>query len=534
MATKKPAKPTPKPTSKSTPKPTPKPKATPPVKAPVPQKKSIPKPLMIVGGSMSLGSCALACLCLLMRRGGGRTGGRVPNVFGASVPAPAKPSGLPATMLSGILLSVCVGVVASIIFMVLTRQRRMTDAVRAELHGKLFDALRRLTAANEANRARFARYSRALERVQARNKRAAAENAWISNPFTLPIYEKVPRFVLLGKVLGGEYATLEEAKGACNNTQNATHIQVDTKTGRAVVKTIMELPESFGTETSTAATLTKRCGEGFHKYMDTYMHPRFFLLNEANRIVKRDWADITMADLLQTQETQEKKKGQLNAACLLGKSNTCIWESVGKQGLFGILSLTFAYLGVVTGVFTAGLTLFPSLLIEVALVGVDIGITTGVPTALSKEQAKEAEALSNRMKMLKTGEILMCNSYLGEKESWWGLYSRLTLPECSTDKGELEYAFWAQDDYEHIKGQVPDGTYNPTAEGWGKLAPHQYSMYEKLGKYENLPVDFWNCDEITGLLQAQSRFSLTNKDGRVKRHEKGPNACAEADAKFTF
>ncbi len=521
MATKKPtAKP------KKTPKPTPTVKPT---QAPVvAQKKKGVSPLLMIGGSMSVGCFCVLCLCLLMR--GGKRSRGVPNVFGMGVPANKPPSGLPATLLSGILLSACVGMIASVIFMVLTRQRRVSDTVRAELYAKMLEATRRYTAAVAAHAERFEKYSRDVRRVEAQNRRTALENSWIFKPLVVPGYELVPRFVLLGRVLG-EYATMDEARKACNETQNATHIQVDKKTGRAVIKTILELPEEFGTESSTATTLTKRCGEGFHAYMDTYMHPRFFLLNEVNRIVNRDWQDVTFADLLETQAAQEKKKAQMNEACLLGKSGTCIWESGGKEGIFGIVSLAFALVGVCTAVFTAGMTLLPSLLIEVAAAGVEVAFTVGLPMGLSKQQQKEADALADRMKMLKTGEILLCNSYLGEKESWWGLYNRLTLPECSADKGKLEYAFWAPEDYGN---KVPDGTYRPNADGWGKIIPYQFALYEKLKKYEELPVDHWNCDEITGLLKAHPRFKLTDKNGDVKMHSKGPNACRDADAAYKF
>lgn len=504
MATKKPAKP------KASPKPTV-------TQAPITQKKkSIPTPLLVVGGSMSLGSCALACLCLLMRRGGSKSSG-VPNVLGLRVPANAKPSGLPATMLSGILLSVCVGTLASIIFMVLTKQRRMTNAARAELYGKMFEAVRRLTAAEEARRLRFEKQAQKEQRIIEQNRRTAAANAWIFKPFNVPLYDKVPRFVLLGKVLG-EYATFNEAKTACNTTQHATHIQVDTKTGRAVVKTIMELPEGFGTETSTAATLTTRCGEGFHKYMDTYVHPRFYLLNAATKMITRDWVDITHIDLLNTQSAQERKKAQMNDGCFLGNSGTCKWESKWKDILFNLaLPITFAVFDLIVIVLTAGMGWF-SYVIDAAVLGVELGVTMAVPTELSKDQAREAKALEERLKMLKTGEGLISNAYAGGKNSYWGLFNRLTLPECSKVEKGVKWGLYTNKAL--YNGFMP-----------ADVAGYQLKLLETLDRYEKLPVDFWNCDEITGLLEISGRFQIYPTS---TIHEKGPTACADADAAFNF
>lgn len=492
------------PKPKSTVKPTPKPTAL--VKKSSPK---IPAWLLGVGGSMSMGSFLLACLCVLMKKSGGGNG-RMPNVFGVTVRPPAKPSSLPATLLSGILVSVCVCSVISIGCVVLTRQQRMSDAALAELHGKLYDVLRRVTAADAARRARYQQAAR-LEREALR---------WILNPDVSPLYQRIPRFVLLGRVLG-EYASLEEAKGACNSTKNATHIQVDTRTGKAVIKTLLELPEKFGSEKDTAATLKFRCGEGFHKSMDTYIHPRFFLLNTANQMSNRNWVDITIADLLETQAVQEKKKGQLNAACLLGDSSTCKWESEWKAKVFNIiLPAVFAVIEAVTLVLTAGLTLLPLLIIEGALIGTDLTVQLGAPMILSKNQQKEATALEDRMKMLRNGGGLT-NAYLGAKESYWGLFNRLTLDRCSSMNVNLEYGFFTIQE-------------NANGKSERELAPHQWALWDKLKAYELLPVDFWNCDEITGLLNVHKRFD----NFKIPMSDKyfvwpgNPNACAEADAAY--
>jgi hypothetical protein len=540
MATKKPAKPTPKP------KPTVKPTPTPVVA----QKKSVPKPLLVVGGSMSLGSCALACVCLLMRQGGSKSG--VPNVLGLRVPANAKPSGLPATMLSGIILSVCVGMVASIIFVVLTRQRRMTDAARFELQGKMLEAMRRLMAADVAKEARFARYSRAKKRVEAQNRRAVTENEWIQNPFVLPLYEIIPRFVLVGKVIGNEYATLEEARDACNKTPNATHIQLDKKTGRAVIKTILELPETFGLETSTATTLTHRCGEGYHKDMDTYIHPRFFLLNEVNRIVNREWVDITMDDLLETQAVWEKKYAELDKQCMFGSTNACDDALMKKILLTDILPAIAGFLvGGALQVFTAGLRFLTGFVIDaVVSTGVDVGLSVGLSKRLSDKESKEAASLQARLNLLKTGEAQLSNAYLGGKESYWTLNARLMQPECSKSlstktnkKGLWRYLYTDadfRDEYNYTKSRLVQLNYDPSP-NHGPVggidyslnvghAPYPWALLEKMFNYEKLPPDEWNCDDIT----RSWGFAGTRRWSTGLPHPKGPNACAEADATFRF
>jgi hypothetical protein len=382
--------------------------------------------------------------------------------------------------------------------------------------------MRRLAEAELAREARFEKQAQKEQRILEKNRRTAAMNDWIFRPFNVPLYDKVPRFVMVGKVLGDEYASLELAKTACNTVQHATHIQVDTKTGRAVVKTIMELPGSFGGVDATATTLTKRCGEGFHKYMDTYIHPRFYLLNMTTKMTTRDWVDITYLDLLNTQAAQERKKAQLNDGCFLGNAGTCKWESKWKDILFNLaLPITFAVVDLVLIVFTGGMIIWAELAIGAALLGVELGVTMGVPAALTKQQAKEGKALEERLKMLKTGESLMSNAYAGGKESYWGLYNRLTLPECSKEEKGVNWNFYLSKEFKELGS-------SDTVEF---LVPHQASLLRKLDTYEKLPVDFWNCDEITGLLEIAGRFQVYPTS---KIHEKGANACAVADAAYKF
>jgi hypothetical protein len=469
----------------------------------------IPVWLLGMGGSMSLGGFLLVCLCLLMRKSGGGNG-RMPNVLGVTIRPPPKPSSLPATLLSGILVSAAVCFVICIGSVILTRQQRMSDQALAELHGKMYDVMRRVTAAEQA---RMKRYQEA-----AKLEREALK--WILNPFVMPLYQRIPRFVLLGRVLG-EYASLEEAKVACNNTKNATHIQVSVETGKAVIKTILELPEKFGTTKDTAATLKARCGEGFHKYMDTYIHPRFFLLNTANQISSRDWVDLTIADLLATQATQERLKGQLNEQCMLGNSGTCQWESVWKSTFFNvILQVVFAIIDAVVTVLTAGMATWAIVLVQVAVIGVDLGVTLGVPAGLTIQQQKEAKALEDRMKLLKNGGALS-NAYLGQKDSYWGLFSRMTLDECSIADASKKYAFYTTQE-------------NADGKSERELAAHQWAMWDKLKVYELLPVDFWNCDEITGLLDVHGRFKTNQTPGKNTyiMYKNNKNACVDADATF--
>lgn len=548
MATKKPAKPTPKP--KATPKPTVKP-----TQAPSVQKKSVPKPLLVVGGSMSLGSCALACLCLLMRQGGSKSGG-VPNVLGLRVPANAKPSGLPATMLSGIVLSVCVGMVASIIFMVLTRQRRMTDAARAELYSKFFDALRRRTAADVERAARHERAQRRSKALEQRDRQVTVANSWISQPFMLPDYKFVEMFVLLGKVLS-EHASVEDAKKVCNDTGSATHIQVEKTTGRAAVKTILEIPANFGTTGDTSTSLKSKCGEGYHPNYTTLLHPRLFLLNEANSILRRSWEDLTIEDLDANQNAQQDKKDELNARCFLGlESGTCRWNSKWKDILLGIVTpiVTAGLTEGISAVFLHGLRLIPQLIGEAILLGGELSLSIALPLSLNKAQEAEAEQLVRRFENLKNG-MALSNRDIGGKDSYNSIVDRLHQEQCSKrDMSGFTMQFYANKNHEC--DQVPCGpimNWN-SEETYRRYAPYQWALLDKLKAYEALPGEPWNCDEITETIQVSKlmgRVLMVQRAGVISGgkiglnvgnarapprifvvHPNGANACAEADAQY--
>jgi hypothetical protein len=491
-----------------------------------------------------------------MRQGGSKSSG-VPNVLGLRVPANAKPSGLPATMLSGIVLSVCVGMVASIIFMVLTRQRRMTDAVRAELYSRMFEAMRMKAATNTAMMARFERAQKRLKYVEERQRKAVAANAWINKPFNLPQYLPVYEYVLLGKVLGNEYATFDDAKTACNDTQYATHIQLDTRTGRAVIKTILENPESFGKSAQdTITSMTKKCGEGYHKSFITYIHPRLFLLNEANRTFRRDWVDLTMADFEANQQAQEKRKASLNGQCMLGTdSGTCKWKQGWKKALFDyILPLATAIITEgISQAFFQGLKLIPALIAEASVVVADVTAQTVVQRQLTKAEENEAEQLARRFELIKNRTSLS-NAHAGGKESYFSIVERLHLPECSE-----------KDEYSFIRKFYANRR-DVTNVEMRNAAPYQFSLLDKLAAYEKLEADYWNCDEITQHLQVSKTMGKvlyntwgitfayggsgyvrgggqslidTYKTSNIvpvsfQIHPSGNlNACADADAKFS-
>lgn len=452
-------------------------------------------PVLALAGAAACGCLCCLCFSSLLGTGGGKRGtNNTLNLFGTGLgnggPSP-KSSGVPATILSASSMSVTICCLLAACIFILRRQQRLSDAARNDLYAKLFNVLEKYNAVLAAS---------------GKPSGIPEVNAWVGQPFVDPPYYEVKKFVLLGKVMGNEYATLEQAKAACN-ANGGTHIQVHIPSGKAVVKTIMEFPPSFGNpENDTAMTLTKKCGEGYHPNFSTYVHPRLFLLNQIGSIVRNDsWVDLTPDDLKKNQEASEKQKAQYNEQCLLGNSGTCFVNKNLKWILLGVeVILTVA------SIFTFGLTALPAVLIkEGVFLTAEVGVTVGIPKALGAKEIKEANALTKRFDAIRNS-ISLSNMYVGGKESHMVLFARITHEECS-------------------KGDVGKWTIHnePTALALFK------DVLPKIARYEALPIDFWNCDETTQIFKSAGLFKVLPVEPDVKESPNNKKTCKQADDEFT-
>lgn len=533
-------------TTKKSVTPTPKPPAE-------KKKKKSLLPLLAFGGCFVLGILACMCLYCLFGSGGGGGGGGgggTLNVFGAGIGEPKAPSEMPATLLSGSSMSLALCFVSAIATVVLTKQKRDVDAERRELNAQMMEATRKAVLAETNMKKRF--------------DAATKANKWIENPWQVPVYLKVPMFVLLGKVLAEFSGTdcLSKAFEECNRNGMATHVQYRPESQQAAVKTLLELPSELGNLTGNVDAMTHKCGEGYHPKFETHVHPRLFLLNEIARLGRTDFKDLSPADLLETQATSQKEKNQKNDACLLGRSSSCVTKST-LNSLFIILDiLTTVFFFALTPL-TGGLSLIPASIVksltsvstvggrlaslagrglgQVGMAAVEFAPVSGVQIALGVKEKKEAESLAARFEGLKNRAALS-NVYIGGRDSYISIFQRLSLNTCSF-KVAQEFGWIPDQDLRECMAtkKSETGDYWPakctektTMGGKTRLeyyAPRKWALLQRLKRYEGLPVAFWNCDETTEIYQIYQQFAK-NTSKIHRKLEVDITDCERDDAAF--
>lgn len=468
----------------------------------------------------SWGVCIACCSLLLVLSSGGHKRGGGDSIFGPGRGGNlggGRGGGGGGTLLSlscvsSLLLFAGVGSVCLLLL-----QRRRSFEANAALYASMMDVLERRQRASSKS---------------SKSKSKPGKSVTTANANTTNVsFYRVDMCVLLGKVIAA-YDSLEAAQNACIRNKTATHVQYDKTTKRAVVKSILQFPETYGDPAKdTAATLRYKCGEGYHHNYETHIHPRMFLLNQ---LVTHDWAQLVPADVANMAKTQHDRKDQLNAQCMLGNSGTCKWSGI-KQGLFVGLGAMLA----IAGVFVAGIPGLAGVVADVGVTSADVAVNVILPTALSTQQQNEANALATRFQTLKNGTAIS-NMYVGGRDSYQALFDRAQSDACTQyDAGTLTWKYYITDpaQYTNSKGGLQNGS---------SLAPLVDGLVRRMAAYEALPVAQWNCDEITASFRVSSRFgccalgpspcsSRANAPNCVRNPAQPPNGktCAAADAAYT-
>ena len=400
-------------------------------------------------GAVMVFSC-IVCVCMCCMLGGKSGGQKGFDIFGSGLAmSNSAPSEMPATVLSSVSMSCALLFIIVVGGIVLYRQK---NAIEARLRAKQAEFLESLRK-REAARATRARSPARVE---------PAVTSWAQNPFENPEYTVIDELVLLGEVLG-EYNTIEEAKAACNAPNvPGTHIQVRKSDSKSVVKNFFTWPASFESK-------AMKVGEGWHNQYLTIVHPRLFLINTLPGYTTMNGVVLTKEDLVGYTKALESKKADWNERCLLGNSGTCKWNTWGKDVLFHVLDAV----GWLVAVFTPG---------KVAL---DIAITIGSLSALAAVYAtdtvkmKAYAGISNRFKEMKLNTHVS-NMYVGQASRPNSMYD--------------SYASMFDRIQTHCGGsQGSQGSREVC------ISKNEFTtaMVAELKKYEALPVDTWNCDEMT-------------------------------------
>lgn len=359
-------------------------------------------------------------------------------------------------------------------------------------------------------------------------------------------YTKVERFVLLGTLLSGEFKSLKAALDACHRNPLATHVQVNKDTGRAVVKTMFQIPREFGDMTKdNPTTLKKRCGEGYHPNFDTYVHPSTFNIKKPKN--QRSWTNLKPEDFIKSQQASESVHSQLDSQCLLGQSGICKWNRF-KDILFTyILPVAFSLLAPISEI------LGP--IAVVATTVADVALQTVAPMTMDIIDAAKSKALAARLKNLKNTAMLS-SLQLGGKSSYMNMLRRLTTPFTQDKKtGRLSgCAAWSDKKLKYylvpaLQIDWNNTIYSNAGTPLGKLsgdyytdffrtAPKQYKLVAAMRRFEQLPVEFWNCDMATARIRASDAIECCHPIMGMKQNPSEImktgwySYCDEADKKF--
>lgn len=460
---------------------------------------------------------AVCCSCVFSA---GSSSGQVSgnngfDILASGMKPPAPPSEFPATMLSMSLASCAMYFSIILAVVLLTRQRRFYETELSKAHARLYEAIRKYEAAKNdaAVRDRKARW-----KYQQKMREYKAYMAWIDSPLEDPVYTKVEKLVLLGRVLSSEMS-LEDAFKECNKLGSASHIQYNRVKNTAVLKTFTEMPDGFGNpDKDTVDTLTKKVGEGYHPDMDVYVHPRFYLLNNIGAAVDPSFKPILPNDLVEAQKVSQKQRDEYNEGCRMGSNKHCYWTRF-KGMFFVLLEILFAFIGVFLPPFF-GTGFLVSLLGEVAIGGVEAALTIGIPKALNDQQLRDAKSIKERLETLRKGGMLS-NMYIGGKNSFMAIQEALFSTDCVVE-GSGDYCIRPQRklvdslpkpsdrarDYSDLscheeknlsknkdpKNGLPIGAVTKSC---ARYFPEVSAARNRLLRYEDIQdVDEWNCSEV--------------------------------------
>jgi hypothetical protein len=421
-------------------------------------------------------------------------GGGVPNVF---FNAP-KENYTTATLSSAILSSMVLSIISTVAFIILRNQFLREKKAMKELQQKLFELGAIL---KELRRQQLEGVKKGIKDQDSILKKRQedlekAKNAVTNGyPSDKLIWEPIPYFTMMGEVISGEMS-LAEAKKACNDNKlgdgYAVQVCHNRKTGKAVVKGVSIPTETFfGTtdidalDTQTFTDVKVKCGEGYHPDIDTYIHPRFFILNEivvaGQPQGKEGWAPVSADVIRLCAKADRANKDQLNETCVLGNSGTCIWNTVGKELLFGWIGALLLPTMFLTG--PLGFAVFVA---EIGVLTTELVLDLKVKPDRLKKLSEQVENYMERFK----DNTLFHNRDLGDP-NYMKLYNDLT-------ESWKPYANITLGRFTKCK-----------KDGKGNWLPKEKQYFwkfwkgiQRLRKFEKLPKDTWNCDEISEIIIA--------------------------------